>query len=137
MVRAASYRPAASQRFFVLPAEPRDALPARDASAWRPVERAVRRAAHARRILRTGQHRFHYNTPSKLLGNARTILVYLPLDYDKHPDQRYPVLYMQDGQNLFDESTSYAGVEWGLDEAAQHLIDAGKIKPLIIVGIYN
>jgi predicted alpha/beta superfamily hydrolase len=44
---------------------------------------------------------------------------------------------MQDGQNLFDGRTSYAGIEWKMDEAAQRLIESGQIKPAIIVGIYN
>ena len=52
--------------------------------------------------------------------------------------QRYPVLYLHDGQNLFDGATSYLpGQEWRVDETAQALIAAGKIEPLIIVGIYN
>jgi predicted alpha/beta superfamily hydrolase len=46
-------------------------------------------------------------------------------------------LYMQDGQNLFDSSTAFAGIEWGLDEAAQSMITDKKIEPVIIVGIYN
>jgi enterochelin esterase-like enzyme len=85
----------------------------------------------------TGLFRLHAKFESKLLGNARTIIVYLPPGYDTHSDRRYPVLYMQDGQNLFDSFTAFAGIEWRVDETAQSLITEKKIEPVIIVGIYN
>lgn len=50
--------------------------------------------------------------PSREMGNTRPILVYLPPGYEKG-ERRYPVIYMQDGQNLFDPATSFAG-DWGL-----------------------
>lgn len=89
------------------------------------------------KVTLTGNFRLHKKFESKILGNNRTIIVYLPPDYDSAPDHRYPVLYLQDGQNLFDASTSFAGVEWQVDETAQDLIKSGKIDPVIIVGIYN
>src|ERR1700744_1269361 len=49
------------------------------------------------------------------LGRERTLRLYLPPSYESAPDRRYPVIYMHDGQNLFDDATSYAG-EWGVDE---------------------
>jgi alpha-glucosidase len=49
------------------------------------------------------------------LGRERTIRLYLPPSYEASPDRRYPVIYMHDAQNLFDDATSYAG-EWGVDE---------------------
>ncbi len=79
------------------------------------------------------EKKFH----SSLLNNDRTLIVYVPPDYDKDQSKRYPVLYMQDGQNLMDEATSFQGIEWGIDEVAQQLIASGKIEPIIIVGIYN
>jgi predicted alpha/beta superfamily hydrolase len=86
----------------------------------------------------TGDVRLHKNAlRSDILGNARSLVVYVPPGYEQNKDKRYPVLYLNDGQNLFDEATSYQGVEWGLDETAQRLIGAGQIKPLIIVGVYN
>jgi enterochelin esterase-like enzyme len=88
------------------------------------------------RVTMTGEIRFNKKFHSDVLGNDRTLIVYLPPGYDKAKD-KYPVLYMQDGQNLFDESTSYQGIEWKLDETAQQLITDNKISPLIIVGIYN
>lgn len=65
---------------------------------------------------------------------ARDLYMYLPPDYFTS-NKSYPVLYMHDGQNLFDASIT--GQEWGLDEAAESLIRSGKITPLIIVGIGN
>lgn len=65
------------------------------------------------------------------------MLVYLPPGYNLDPGRRYPVLYLHDGQNLFDAATAFAGNEWGLDETAEELIAAGTIEPIIIVGIYN
>jgi predicted alpha/beta superfamily hydrolase len=85
----------------------------------------------------TGLFREHRKFNSDALGNERTIVVYLPPGYDQATDTRYPVLYMQDGQNLFDAATSFAGIEWKVDEAAQKLISAGQIEPVIIVGVYN
>jgi len=89
------------------------------------------------RITLTGDIRLLKNFHSNLLSNDRTLIIYLPPGYDRHPDVRYPVLYMQDGQNIFDESTSFAGVEWQMDEAAQKLIGDDQVTPFIIVGIYN
>lgn len=68
---------------------------------------------------------------------ARTISVWVPDGYLPSGDQRYPVIYAHDGQNLFDPETSYGGTEWGLDETAQRLIAAGDLPPAIIVGIWN
>ena len=64
---------------------------------------------------------------------ARDILVYLPPNYESEA-QYYPVLYMHDGQNIFDDLTAYAG-EWGVDETAQSLAARG--LPCIVVGIPN
>ena len=72
---------------------------------------------------------------SEILGNNRDIFVYLPPSYDREPDRRFPVLYMQDGQNLFDRAAAAFGVEWEADETAERLIRSGAVEPLIIVGI--
>jgi predicted alpha/beta superfamily hydrolase len=85
----------------------------------------------------TGLIRFHRAFPSRYLKNSRDIIVYLPPGYNDSAARRYPVLFMHDGQNLFDSVTSFAGTEWGLDETAETLILNGQIEPLIIVGIYN
>lgn len=86
----------------------------------------------------TGDVRLHQNFQSKILNNARDIIVYLPPGYSANASKRYSVFYFHDGQNIFDGATSYIpGQEWRIDETAQSLSEAGKIEPLIIVGIYN
>lgn len=70
---------------------------------------------------------------SPQLKNRRDIYVHVPPSYEQGR-QRYPVLYMHDGQNLFDESASYAG-EWRVDETMERLSDMG--IEAIIVGIPN
>lgn len=83
----------------------------------------------------TGQAVFH----RALAGEGllpRDVVVWLPPGYDAD-DRRYPVLYMHDGQNIFDAGTSFIGVEWGVDETATRLIAEGRMQPVIVVGIYN
>lgn len=65
------------------------------------------------------------------------VRVWLPPDYDARRKVRYPVLYLNDGQNLFDPATAFAGVSWQVGETAARLIAEKKIAPLIIVGIDN
>ncbi|MEP7000895.1 MAG: alpha/beta hydrolase-fold protein [bacterium] len=84
----------------------------------------------------TGDVRTHASFSSRYLEHDRTIIVYLPPNYHASTADRYPVLYLHDGQNVFDRATSF-GEEWHVDESAQDLITAGEIEPLIIVGIYN
>lgn len=93
--------------------------------------------APPRAITRSGDIRVHHRVFSPQLKNERTVLVYLPPNYDSEPERRYPVLYLHDGNNVFDAATSFTGVEWGVDEAAETLIAAKRIEPLIIVAIYN
>jgi predicted alpha/beta superfamily hydrolase len=68
------------------------------------------------------------------LDRKRRIWIYLPPNY-KNSDEKYPVIYMQDGQNLFNNFTSFAG-EWRVDETVDSLITLGT-KEAIIVGIDN
>jgi enterochelin esterase-like enzyme len=74
---------------------------------------------------------------SRFLPAARDLIVYVPGAYEWNPQLRFPVLYLQDGQNIFDPATSFGGVAWGVGETADRLIAEGEIRPLIIVGIYN
>ena len=85
----------------------------------------------------TGNIQRHRRFPSKILGNRREVLVYLPPGYRRFSRKRYPVLYLHDGQNVFDAATSFAGVEWGVDETAQRLIRLKLIEPIIIVAVAN
>jgi len=84
-----------------------------------------------------GNIRYLRKVSSRFLPKKRDIIVWLPPDYEENPKKRYPVLYMHDGQNLMDKATAYSGEEWRVDEAAQQLIQAGDVEPIIIVGIYN
>ncbi|MBZ0275864.1 MAG: alpha/beta hydrolase [Anaerolineae bacterium] len=81
----------------------------------------------------TGSVQVYPALHSPQLGNERSLLVYLPPSYAAS-DRRYPVLYMHDGQNLFDEHTSYAG-EWRVDETMEALSHEG--LEAIVVGIPN
>jgi enterochelin esterase-like enzyme len=76
---------------------------------------------------------------SEVFGNTRMLRVWLPPGYDaKDHAKRYPVLYLNDGQNLFDACTSmFSSDEWKADETATTLIERGRIPPMIIVGIDN
>ena len=66
---------------------------------------------------------------------ARNVDVWLPPEYDG--SSRLPVVYMQDGQNLFDPKIAYIGVDWGIDEALTALAQENGIGPAIVVGIWN
>ena len=67
------------------------------------------------------------------LGRERTLRLYLPPSYETAPQRRYPVIYMHDAQNLFDDATSFAG-EWGVDETLDELARTRGFEA-IVVGI--
>lgn len=69
---------------------------------------------------------------SPQLDNQRDLLVYLPPGYAAGHD-RYPVVYMQDGQNLFDSATAFGGQEWQVDETLEALSVEGLAA--IVVGL--
>jgi predicted alpha/beta superfamily hydrolase len=71
----------------------------------------------------------------KNLHRRRRLWVYLPPDYH-HTKKHFPVLYMNDGQNLFDHYSSYCG-EWMVDKALDHLFFEHKMSGIIVVGIDN
>jgi predicted alpha/beta superfamily hydrolase len=76
---------------------------------------------------------------SRIFRNTRMLRVWLPPDYrsPENRDRLYPVFFLNDGQNLFDPATAFAGVDWGVGRTAELLIRNGKIPPLILVGIDN
>ena len=76
---------------------------------------------------------------SRIFHNKRLLRVWLPPGYDlpENAGQHYPVFYLNDGQNLFEQATSFTGIEWQVDETADRLIRAGEIPPIIFVGIDN
>ena len=74
---------------------------------------------------------------SRIFKNSRFVRVWTPPGYGEPAGTRYPVLYLNDGQNLFEASTAFAGVHWQVGETASRLIAEKKIRPLVIVGIDN
>jgi predicted alpha/beta superfamily hydrolase len=80
----------------------------------------------------------HRAFASRFLPDARDLIVYVPPGYDEERGRHYPVLYLHDGQNLFDPRTSFVkGRTWQVREHADAALEAGEIEPLVIVGIYN
>ena len=80
----------------------------------------------------------HKSFKSIYLQNDRDVIVYVPPGYDEEPDRTYPVLYLHDGQNLFDGRTSFVkGRTWMVLDHADAAIAAGEVEPLVIVGVYN
>lgn len=77
------------------------------------------------------------DVPSAFLGPKRHVEIWLPPGYDDNPTTRYPVLYMHDGQNLFDPRIANTGVDWGVDEAVVKLVNQGVIPPIIVVGVWS
>jgi predicted alpha/beta superfamily hydrolase len=86
----------------------------------------------------TGDLRLH-EFRSRTFRNTRFLRVWLPPEYDNpvNAGRHYPVLYLNDGQNLFESMTAFGGVEWQVDETADRLIREGAVSPIIIVGIDN
>ena len=71
------------------------------------------------------------------LNRSRRVWLYLPPAYAANPTRRYPVLYLQDGQNVFDAATSFAG-EWGVDETLNQLAASGQdATGCIVVAVDN
>lgn len=73
-----------------------------------------------------------------MLRAERDVTVYLPPGYDKETRRAYPLLILQDGQNLFDPETSFIrGRTWRVAETANVAIEAGEVEPLVIAGVAN
>jgi predicted alpha/beta superfamily hydrolase len=86
----------------------------------------------------TGDLRLH-EFRSRIFRNTRFLRIWLPPGYDDEENQgkHYRVIYLNDGQNLFESISSFNGVEWQVDETADRLIHEGVVAPMIIVGIDN
>lgn len=85
----------------------------------------------------TGDVRKHADFASKHLDRKRDVWVYVPPGYEAQGKTRYPVLYMHDGNNLFDAGQAFGGHEWQVDETAERMIRSGELPPMIIVGVAN
>jgi len=85
---------------------------------------------------RSGDVRVLRAVPVPQLGRTRDVWVYLPPDYESSAD-RYPVLYLYDGQNVFDARAAAFGAEWRLDEALEAMTLEGRLPPTIAVAVAN
>ena len=83
-----------------------------------------------------GHVEFIHEFYSYNLKNERDIIIWLPPSYSTS-FKRYPVLYMHDGQNLFNPQTSFIGYDWKVDETITRLLNKNEIEEIIVVGIYN
>jgi predicted alpha/beta superfamily hydrolase len=83
-----------------------------------------------------GERHYHHDFYSTFLDNRRTLTVALPPDYHQQ-SWHCPVLYLHDGQNLFDPAEAAYGVAWHADRTAARLIHSGRVPPLLLVGIAN
>jgi predicted alpha/beta superfamily hydrolase len=100
--------------------------------------RRALRLENKRAAVRPGRLDHIPDFESKVLGNSRHVTIYLPAGYDEREDRRYPVLYMHDGQNLFEAERAFIpGNHWRLKEAADEAIGSRGAEPMIIVGIDN
>lgn len=108
-------------------------------ASWARMLPAFLRWAYARRapaLTATGRVDSYHEFASAHVP-ARNVDVWLPPGYAEHPQRRYPVLYLHDGQNLFDPALSYTGVDWDIDGTMTRLIDQGGVREAIVVGVWN
>ena len=107
--------------------------------SWARMLPAFLRWAYALRapaVQATGRIEGWQALPSRHVA-ARDVDVWLPPSYGRDPQKRYPVLYMHDGQNLFDPSLVFTGSDWDVDGAMTRLIERGEIREAIVVGVWN
>ncbi len=88
------------------------------------------------KVLKESKVVIHKDFASKHV-DARNVEVFLPTGYDEAKEDKYKVLYMHDGQNVFNPKTSYTGVDWGVDEAIDSLLKLKEIKNTIVVAAWN
>lgn len=83
----------------------------------------------------TGDYQILPNVHSKFLEHDRDVIAWFPPGYEARPTKRYPVLYMHDGRQVFDPTTSTWGKDWQVDELAQDMILNGELEPFIAVAV--
>jgi predicted alpha/beta superfamily hydrolase len=104
--------------------------------ALRATFRRVLRLENRRTVIRPGRIERLHAFPSTIFGNTREVTIYLPAGYDERPELRYPVLYLQDGQNLFDAERAFVpGQHWRVKDAADQAIGERTAAPMIIVAV--
>jgi predicted alpha/beta superfamily hydrolase len=113
--------------------------PGRAADEEREPERpAVGEASPAKALPEHPRLRLHAGFRSRFLSAHRDLVVYLPEGYEENSQRRYPVLYLHDGQNLFNPETAYVpGRIWNVHQTADRLIAEKTIEPLIVAGVAN
>ena len=84
-----------------------------------------------------GTLRYWHDVPSRHLRTTRHVSLWLPPSYADSGSRRYPVLYMHDGQNLFDPRLANTGIDWGVDEAIVRSAAAGRMPEVIVVGVWS
>ena len=104
-------------------------------STWKDLSPARQQRARIGGI--TGTVNYHRGLKGEGLKYDRDLIVWLPPSYEKESQKRYPVLYMHDGQNVFDPATSFLGSDWRADEVADSLMKAHALQEIIIVGMNN
>lgn len=79
------------------------------------------------------------DVPAPAFQNTRDVVVYVPAPYleNTHPEARWETLLMHDGQNVFNDSTSFAGVSWRAADTLDSVIGAGTVRPIVVLAPYN
>jgi predicted alpha/beta superfamily hydrolase len=85
----------------------------------------------------TGTYSDLIERDSTILGRKHLVRVYLPPGYHENTLRRYPVLYMQDGKNLFFPDEAFLGNDWGVGEAVRLLDTMNAVDRVIIVGVHS
>ncbi len=80
---------------------------------------------------------YWYDVASEHVSEKRNVAIWLPPGYDENPERRYKVIYMTDGENLFDPRIASWGVDWGVDEAMMRGAENGEFEPAIVVGAWS
>ncbi len=102
------------------------------------IKENIKKVSHKKSIKKIiGNIYYHKNFYSSLLNNKRDVFVWMPAGFDISGLKRFPVLYMHDGQNLVNPKTSFAGIDWQVDETITRMIKEGIIEEIIVVGINN
>lgn len=94
-----------------------------------------RKPPETEEINATGTVKRFLNFESKFV-ESRHVDIWFPPSYSENPEKRFPVIFMHDGQNLFDPEKSFIGVDWGIDETMTELSEKENLEA-IIVGIWN
>jgi glycosidase/enterochelin esterase-like enzyme len=84
-----------------------------------------------------GTQIYWHDVGSAFLSEDRHVVIWLPPGYAENTDQRYKVIYMTDGENLFDPRIASWGVDWGIDEAIVRGAEEGQFEPAIVVGTWS